>query len=240
MTALQSIQPSAYLVATVLALCAVAYTAPAIGDEKPDLASWRQADLYDGWSARDMLDVPVQGVDGKEIGEVENILVRADGTISKVVVEVGGFLDIGDRHVGVPWVKVQFGPEMAYVSVPIEEKNADEFSLFRDEGGVQTGPREWRVTELIHDFVSLEDVERYALVTDLVFDRSGALQAVLVQRAPTYGPSGPYASPYYGPRYGYDPGRAGYDVPHTRKEIEALGPFDYDKLELRPRRATGS
>ncbi|MDX1376419.1 MAG: PRC-barrel domain-containing protein [Burkholderiales bacterium] len=225
---------AALLVAAALALTA-AHTRAA---DKPDLANWRQADLYDGWRATELIDLPVLGTEGKTLGEVENILVREDGTISRIIVEIGGFLDIADLHVGVPWRQVELAGDMDHVRVPIREANVADFSLFPETSEVQTQPREWRATELIHDYVSLEDAGRYGLVSDLIFDRAGTLLAVLVQRAPVYGrPHGPYAYPYPRGYSGSTRGESPYTLPYTRSEIERLGPFDTGRLEPRGRGA---
>lgn len=199
--------------------------------EKIDLARWDQKALYDGWSADALIDLPVRDQNGEEFGEVHNIIVNADGRIDKIVVEAGGFLDIGDTHLGVAWDKVTLGPQGEYVSVEIDADRIDDFSLFNNDENVPAGPRAWRVTELMDDFVQLEDTpSSYAIVDDLIFDNDGRLQAVLV--IPDIGMRRPgrYAYPYYGYRYGYDPGSADYRLPYSQDEISQLAPFDYEAL----------
>lgn len=39
------------------------------------------------------------GADWNEIGEIEDLVLSKDGKIIGIVAEVGGFLDIGDKHV---------------------------------------------------------------------------------------------------------------------------------------------
>jgi sporulation protein YlmC with PRC-barrel domain len=43
----------------------------------------------------------VYGADGKKIGDVSELVAEPDGKISEVVLSVGGFLGIGDKHVAV-------------------------------------------------------------------------------------------------------------------------------------------
>ena len=50
---------------------------------------------------------PVYGSDGDEVGEVSAILLTADGTISELVIDVGGFLGLGEKPVAVPFSEVQ-------------------------------------------------------------------------------------------------------------------------------------
>jgi ribosomal 30S subunit maturation factor RimM len=39
----------------------------------------------------------------ENIGSVEDIVLKADGSMDEVVLSVGGFLGIGDKYVGVPF-----------------------------------------------------------------------------------------------------------------------------------------
>ena len=43
-------------------------------------------------------DVDVVTADGEEVGDVEEALIGADGSLAAVVVEAGGFLGIGDEN----------------------------------------------------------------------------------------------------------------------------------------------
>jgi sporulation protein YlmC with PRC-barrel domain len=198
-----------------------------------DITTWDQKALYEGWSAEALLNTPVRGEDGEEIGEVENIIVGPDGKVQKIVVEAGGFLDIGDTHLAVAWDRAEIGPKLEYVTVPIDKENIDDFSLFNDsDDEVSSDSRAWRVTELIDDYVTLQDNVNYGYVNDLIFDQQGQLQSVVVTPDVTYGTPGYYAYPYasYG-GYDYDPGLDVYELPYTQDQIGDLEPFDYNVLE---------
>jgi sporulation protein YlmC with PRC-barrel domain len=198
-----------------------------------DITTWDQAALYNGWSANALLGKTVQGEDGEEIGEVENIIVGPDNKVQKIIVEAGGFLDIGDTHLSVAWDQAEVGPGLEYVTVPIDKENVGGFSLFDgNDSDISSGPRAWRVTELIDDYVTLQGDVDYGYVDDLVFDQQGQLQAVVVTPDITYGSPGYYAYPYasYG-GYEYDPGLDVYELPYTQDQITALEPFDYEVLE---------
>ena len=197
--------------------------------DKVDLVTWAQEDLYSGWTADQLFDTDVYGQDGEQAGEVENLLIGPDGQIRSLIVESGGFLDIGDTEYAVPWDKVEVGQDMERVTVPVTADNISKFSVFpEDREGERRG---FRATELMGDYVSLKDVAGYGLVRDLVFDDTGQLQAVVVSPDVAYGVGGPYAYPYYGYRYGWQPGSDYYHLPYTRTEISELGPFDYSKLK---------
>ena len=216
------------------AMAAILLATQALATEEViDLSDWDVKGLYDGWSANRLIDVEARGVNGEEMGEVHDILVDSEGKLAALIIETGGFLDVGDSHVRVRWDEVKIAPGMEAVEVPLTEDNLESFSLFDGER-VYQGPREWRVSNLIGDYATLTDVGHYGWVRDVVF-LDGKLEAVLVQpdvrHRGIYGVS-PYAYPYYG--YGattnWDPGLDVYALPYSGDEVKNLPPFDYQKI----------
>src|SRR5680860_1237717 len=67
--------------------------------------SWNYDRIYgSGWSYDRLIDeAEVIGPEGDDIGDVENLIIGRDGKVKAVIAEIGGFLDIGDTHVAVPW-----------------------------------------------------------------------------------------------------------------------------------------
>jgi hypothetical protein len=45
----------------------------------------------------------------ENIGSVEDIILKADGSMDEVVLSVGGFLGIGDKYVAVPFSNLKIG-----------------------------------------------------------------------------------------------------------------------------------
>jgi sporulation protein YlmC with PRC-barrel domain len=55
-----------------------------------------------GWyRASRIIDRPVKNDRGEELGEVDNLIIRRNGRVKKVILSVGAFLGIGDRLVAV-------------------------------------------------------------------------------------------------------------------------------------------
>ena len=192
------------------------------------LGEWDVAILYrEGWSAEEMIDTDVRGPNGEQIGEVKDIFVDRNGNISRVVVEVGGFLEMGDQHIGVPWKDVTVGPDMQWVQVPLKEVESGTYSLYgRVPQGedVATRTREWRVNELIGDYASLQDVPRYGMVSDVIFSTQGKALGVIVDRtAGTWGTAGWYGYPYAG----YRPDAYTYGLPYRSADVGDYGRWSY-------------
>jgi uncharacterized protein YrrD len=186
--------------------------------------------LYmDGLSARELIDAPVRGEAGERIGDVKDIVVDENGNIARLIVEVGGFFELADQHIGVPWKDLTFGEDMQFVQVPLQEVQRGTYSLgARVPQGedVPIALTSWRVNELIGDYASLEGTPRDGMVTDVIFDSRGQLQAVLVDRL---GQRGLWAYPYAG----YRPGA----YASFKETVIALEPFDYAELGRKSRYA---
>jgi sporulation protein YlmC with PRC-barrel domain len=203
--------------------------------KKIDLVAWSEQDFRNGWTAEQMIDTDVYGKNGEDIGEVENLIVGANGQIQKAIVEAGGVWDIGDTHFAVPWDQVQVGQNLERVTVPVTEDNVQRYTVFgEDEGQRQKDQRAWRATELMDDYVSLKDQAGYGMVEDLLFGKDGKLTAVVVYPDVGYGDGAPYAYPFYGYDYGFDPGSDYYRLPYTENQIAELGPFDYSAFTTTP------
>jgi hypothetical protein len=66
------------------------------------------------------------GNDWNDIGEIEDIVLSADGRVTGIVAEIGGFLDIGDKHVVISVSDLRLVPvddqTYAYVTRMSEEQ----------------------------------------------------------------------------------------------------------------------
>jgi sporulation protein YlmC with PRC-barrel domain len=189
-------------------------------------SGWDPAALYrDGLSARQMLDAPVRADDGRRIGEVKDIIVDRQGRIRKVVVEVGGFFELGDQHIGVPWKDVKIGEDMAFVQVPLREVEQGKYSIYGEVLHGEDVPApltSWRVNELIGDYARMADVPRYGLVIDVIFSSRAEAKAVVIERGRAWGDRDVYAFPFTG----FDPAVSAYPV----EQLVGLKPFDYALL----------
>jgi len=75
-------------------------TPPAAGTASvaPTMGVFPMAD-----DAKSIIGKDVYGANGNKIGEVNNLLVGADGRVHAAIIEFGGFLGIGENKVAVPW-----------------------------------------------------------------------------------------------------------------------------------------
>lgn len=214
------------------------------------MSEWSYDDLYaNGISAEDFIDeMEVYDVSGEEIGDVEDILIGPDGQVVAIIAEVGGFWDIGDTHVSVPFGDVEMAADGDGVIVPVTEDTVGDYGFWDNEavptGAVETEvvegvddayiPRAWRASELIGDTARLqqddEGYANYGYINDLIL-RNGQVAAVVVQPGAGYG-VGYRAYPYRG--YGMGGWSAGspyYDMPYRQGDVGEMEAFEYDRLE---------
>ncbi len=65
------------------------------GDEETDMAATGESVIQDNW---------------ENVGEIEDLVFNADGSLEGIVAEVGGFLDIGDKHIHISLSDVNLVP----------------------------------------------------------------------------------------------------------------------------------
>lgn len=70
--------------------------------------------------ASDLADMDVYGANNEKIGEIDDLVINSDGTVAAAVVEVGGFLGMGEKDVLVNFssLKMTMDGDKMKVSVP--------------------------------------------------------------------------------------------------------------------------
>ena len=212
------------------------------------LRDWNYDKIYrEGWSVKKLMDVEVIGPTGDDVGEVENVIIGEKGRILGIIAEVGGFLDIADTHVFIPWDQVKFNRGLERVVIPVTQENVEDY-VFDDaklmksettgrtavvESGLQLGPRIWKATELLESRALLNGNVGYGWISDLIFMTDGNLHAVVVNADATYR-GGYYAYPYRGFGYGWMPGYPHYNLGYDKADVVNLKTqFDEDKMNDR-------
>lgn len=183
--------------------------------------------LYEqGISVEKLLDAGVVDAEGNDIGEIEDFVVGGeDNRIVGMVVETGGFLDIGDRHLLYPFDRASIrGSEQ--VEAQIRAATARELSLFNEIEGEDLQGDRWRASELIGG-LAYTDGEPYGRVDDVIIDKSGNIMAVVVQPDVMYEDFSYYAWPYVD----YDADEGIYNVPMDQRHAFGMEPIDREKLE---------
>lgn len=191
-----------------------------------------------------LLEQDVLGQNGEDIGDISNAVLNEQNKIIALIAEVGGFWDIGDTHVIVPWEQAHFTRDG--VRLPINQNNLDQYQLYGEnsvvtkqafqrkaaiEDDAETGQRIWKLSELFNDYANLSNGTGYGYVNDAVFAKDGQLLAVIVVPSGIVGRAGPMAYPFYGYESGWDPGDSSLEVPYSQQERNQLPPFDFQRFQ---------
>lgn len=221
------------------------------GQDNPrSLEEWNYDALYQqgGIRADALLNAKAIGAEGKAVGTIKNAILDEENQVVTLIAEVGGMWDSGDRHVSIPWDEVELTREG--VRVPVREDNLEDYNLFDDEyvddayifkgdlaqttqveGDVMTGPRIWKITDILDDFASLGEDTGVGYITDALFTRDGVMQAIVVTPSSNEFGSGPRAYPFYGQPDDWQPGAMHYELPYARESLTGLPAFDYGQYD---------
>jgi sporulation protein YlmC with PRC-barrel domain len=86
----------------LIAMPAVAQAPPA-----PSAAPVAQSQRPAQVDVQRLIGRTVRNLQDETIGDVNSVILTRDGTVSAVIVGVGGFLGIGEREVAIPWQDLQ-------------------------------------------------------------------------------------------------------------------------------------
>lgn len=238
-----SIKRNVCVTTLAITATATAFQAQAQDEVVQPLSEWSYDEIYEkgGIKADSLMDAEVFGQDEEEIGSIENVLINKDNKIAAIIAQVGGFWDIGDTHVLVPWDEVEIHEDG--VRVPVTEDNADDYGLFASdeyitqydldhtqqvEDDVEAGANVWKLSDLLDDYATVGEGIGYGYIDNILFSREGNVQAVIVESDSAYG-AGAYAYPFYGYGYGWNPGYTAYYVQYGEDEVGNMESFDYDR-----------
>ncbi|MFX0546026.1 PRC-barrel domain-containing protein [Roseovarius sp. S1116L3] len=94
-----------------------------------------QTVAYDDMTTEELLGTTVYGSNDEWVGEISELALGDDGNVSAVILDIGGFLGLGERAVSMPMDQVELrrmgddGDVSAYVSATEEElENMEEWT----------------------------------------------------------------------------------------------------------------
>lgn len=79
------------------------------------------------WHASKLMGAKVQNTAGETIGDINDVLLDADGKVAAVVIGVGGFLGVGERNAAVSFASLQFSRDAS--NNPVVRVNATKEQL---------------------------------------------------------------------------------------------------------------
>ena len=96
-------------------------------DTKPP--AWKNdAGLHE---TKDIIGTRIKNAAGKDLGEIDQLLIDRNGKVTHAVIGLGGVAGVGEKKVVVPWSELKFAP------VTEGKKNA----ITMDEAKLESAPR---------------------------------------------------------------------------------------------------
>ena len=93
----------AVVLSLLMAVAAVPVAAQVAGSTTIGVSPDEVKTLTRGWSAKkQILGKPVYNDQDERVGEVEDLIIAPDKSLSYAIIGVGGFLGLGTSHVAVP------------------------------------------------------------------------------------------------------------------------------------------
>src|SRR5262245_32526170 len=86
-------------------------------------AAWQKP--ADAMESNKLIGAKVKGTDGKDVGEIDGLIVSKDGKVSHVIVGKGGVAGVGETKVVLPWSDVKLSSERDQLVVTMDKAALD-------------------------------------------------------------------------------------------------------------------
>jgi sporulation protein YlmC with PRC-barrel domain len=74
--------------------------------------------------ASDVIGIKVEGTDGKNLGNIKDLVLNpSDGDVQYVVLDFGGFLGIKDKYFAMPWEVLQFDQNGKKITLDVSKRD---------------------------------------------------------------------------------------------------------------------
>jgi len=98
------------LMSLMMAVAAVNVAAQVAGSTTLGVSATEITTLAHGWSAKkQILGKPVYNDHNERVGDVEDIIIAPDKSLSYAIIGVGGFLGLGEHNVAIPFNQFKSG-----------------------------------------------------------------------------------------------------------------------------------
>lgn len=132
---------------------------------------------------RGLLDARVQRPDGKVLGRAIDMFVDKDGKPQEMLVNLSGFLGVGDRKVRFPWSAFTFGTNAKKASITLAVRQGQPLAdqALRKKGSQPAGAaNKMELARLIDATVERSDGARVGRIIDVLVDSHAAPQAAVL------------------------------------------------------------
>jgi sporulation protein YlmC with PRC-barrel domain len=216
---------------SVLPVAAWCETATPVAAEQSAQSQQFARTVYDGYRASRLLGSAVFSLRGEYLGVVRNMILADDGQIVSLLVEGFRTKDEPEFISRIPFKRVLRPLHEGALVADFADLRSREYGLFVDPSQAQAEPHEFSISKIIGDYARLQAGQGYGYVSDLVFDNSGKLAAVVISREASAG-GGTYAFPYPGETGRWSPKLSYYGLPYVTADQASKAGLRLDMKEF--------
>lgn len=94
--------------------------------------------------AKDVIDVDVKNTEGKDLGEIKDIVLdKISGQVRYIVLSFGGLLGLGDKLFALPWNAIHYDAEEECFILNIDKDRLKNAPGFDDDNWPDMADRQW-------------------------------------------------------------------------------------------------
>ena len=154
------------VISFLLPIAAFAQGTPPQGQPRPSGASTAQGSAHEMRAARatDLRGLTVKNQQGDTLGEIEELVLDVqDGRIAYVVLDFGGWFDLGGKHVAAPWNALALKPGARDITLNMDQDKLRQAPSFERTYGPDAVERAWLVD--VHKFYGVPPHPSLQVVT---------------------------------------------------------------------------
>lgn len=204
---------------------------PRVPPAQPTQSQEFASTVYDGYRASRLLGSAVFSLKGEYLGVVRNVIVAEDGKIVSLLVEGLRTKEEPEFMSRIPFERVLRPLHEGAIVADFSDLRSREYGLFFDPDQGRDKSHEFSISKVIGDYARLQAGQGYGYVSDLVFDRTGKLAAVVISREASVG-GGTYAFPYPGQLGRWSPKLSYYGLPYVTAEQASRAGLRLDMKEF--------
>lgn len=90
-------------------------------------------------AAEELLGRTIENANGENIGEIKNVVIDQTGQVQYVIVGVGGFLGLGEKHVALAWDELTIADNGETVTAAVTKEQLEALPEHKFPSDVRTG-----------------------------------------------------------------------------------------------------
>ncbi len=110
--------------------------------------SWGNESIKGAYKATALVGKSVKNLEGKDLGQIEELVIATTGEVAYAVLSFGGFLGLGDKLFAVPWTSLAHSPDGDHLTLDIQPKKLEKAPGFNKNHWPDMDDEKWKLVIL--------------------------------------------------------------------------------------------